>query len=129
MQIRDWTRGNILLSLTPLVKKESVNVVSFSVSNLGFPDSATLKEIYAKADELGLDLCDPHIGPEMRLTFKDQPANSFYRIAMKSVVKPGGREVVLGVDRLSDDLWLDRDGGDTDGMWHANHVFVFASRK
>ncbi len=129
MQIRDWTRDNILLNLTPLAKKESVNLVSFSVSNLGLSDGVTLKQIYAKANELGLDLCDPHVGPEMRLAFKDQPANSFYRIAMKPVIKPGGREVVFGVDRLGDDvLWLDRDGGDTDGTWYANHVFVFSSR-
>lgn len=128
MQIRDWTRDNILLNLTPLAKKESVNLVSFSVSNLGLQDSVTLREIYAKADELDLDLCDPHVGPEMRLALKDQLENSFYRIAMKPVIKPGGREVVWGVDRLGGGLWLDRDGGDTDGIWYANHVFIFSSR-
>lgn len=128
MQIRDWTIDNMLLPVIPLIKKESVNLVSFSVSNLGLPDGVTLREIYAKADELGLDLCDPHVAPEMRLAFKDQPANSFYRIAMKPVIKPGGREVVFGVDRLGDGLWLDRDGGDMDGTWYASHVFVFSSR-
>lgn len=129
IQIRDWTRDNILLNLTTLTKKESVNLVSFSVSNLGLPESVTLREIYAKADELGLDLCDPHVGPEMRLAFKDQSMNSFYRIAMRPVIKSDGREVVFGVDRLDDDLlWLDRDGGDTGGIWYANHVFVFSSR-
>lgn len=129
MQIRDWTRDNILQNLTPLANKESVNLVSFSVSNLGLPDGVTLREIYAKANELDLDLCDPHVGPEMRLAFKDQPTNSFYRIAMKPVIKPGGREVVWGVDRLGDGLWLDRDGGETDGTWYADHVFTFSSRR
>ncbi len=99
IQIRDWTRDNILLNLTPLAKKESVNLVSFSVSDLGLHTGVTLREIYAKAAEFDLSLCDPHVGPEMRLALSDQSENSFYRIAMKPVIKPGGREVVWGVDR------------------------------
>lgn len=128
IRIRDWTKDNMLLTLTPLEKKETVNVVACSILDLGLQDGVTLKEIYARAQELGLGLCDPHVGPELRLALKEQPANSFYRIAMKPVIKPGGREVVFGVDRLNDaTLWLDRDGGEVDGTWYGSHVFVFVS--
>ena len=129
MQIRDWTRDNMLLALIPLEKSEVVNLVVCSVADLGLQDSVTLKQIYAKADELGLRLCDPHVGPEMRLAFKDQLVDSYYNIAMEPIIKSDGRAVVWDVAHDSGKLWLDRRGGDENGLWNSNQVFVFSSRK
>ncbi len=129
MQIADWTKDNMLLTLTPLKKKESVDLVSFSVADLGFSNGVTLAQICATADELGLDLCDPHVGPEMRLAFKDQPVSSDYRIAMKPLFSADGSELVWILDREDAELWLGHDKGLPNSPWSTGVVFVFASRK
>ncbi len=129
MEIYDVAKNTILPTLTPLAQKESVNLVSFSVSDLGFPGGATLEQIYANADELGLDLCDPHVGPEMRLAFKGQSVKSYYRIAMKPVVDTAGYQLVWDVSRHGDAPYLDNDFGPPGFRWGAGFVFVFASRK
>ncbi len=129
IHIRDWTKDNMLLTLTPLEKKESISLVARSISDLGLRDGVTLKEIYAKALEFRLGLCDPHVGPETRLAFIDQQANSHYHIAMEPVIKSDNRKVVWDIAHTSDGLWLDRRGGDTNSLWRAEDVFIFTSHK
>lgn len=125
IHIRDWTKDNMLLTLTILEKKELVNLVARSISDLGLQGGVTLREIYVKASEFGLGLCDPHVGPEMRLAFKDQPVNSYYNIAMEPILKSDGREVVWDVAHDAEGLWLDRRGGDMNGLWYTDQVFIF----
>lgn len=128
IRIRDWTKDNMLLTLTPLEKKESVNLVACSILDLGLQDGVTLKEIYARAHGLRLGLCDPHVGPELRLVFMDQEPNSYYNIAMNPVIKPDGREVVWDIAHDTGELWLDRRGSDTNGLWYTKDIFVFSNQ-
>lgn len=128
IRIRDWTKDNMLHILMPLEKKESVNLVACSVLDLGLQDGVTLKEIYTRAQELGLGLCDPHVGPEMRLVFTDQEPNSYYNIAMEPVIKSDGREVVWDIAHDTGELWLDRRGSDTNGLWYTKDVFIFSTQ-
>lgn|SRR5690606_15246540 len=50
----------------------SVEIVELSVRDLGFPNGATLPEIFRQANELGLQLCPPELGPYLRLEYVDQ---------------------------------------------------------
>ncbi len=120
---------DMLNKLESLKQKEKIDIVSFSVEQLGFPNGATLKEIYGKAKELGLELCPPQVGPELRLNYKDQPMDEWLRIAMDSITDRSGRPGVFDVEHGSDGLWLVDDSGDPDSKWNSYNLFVFRSRK
>ncbi len=119
----------MLNKMKTLDKKEKLNVVSFSVEQLGFPNGATLQQIYDKAKELGLELCPPQVGPELRLAYRDQPSDEYLRIAMDSVNGSGGSPGLFSVDRDDDGVeWLHYDG-DLVSKWLPSDRFVFVSRK
>ena len=61
------------------------------MEQLGFPNGATLKEIYAKAKDLGLELCPAEVGPLLRLNYPDQPNGEYLRIAMETINDSDGR--------------------------------------
>ena len=54
------------------VEVEDVEIVERTVGELGFPDGATLFQVFAAAQERGLRLCPPTAGPWMRLSMLDQ---------------------------------------------------------
>lgn len=50
-----------------------VDLIVLSVSELGLGDQAPLAEIYTRATALGFALCPAEVGPELRLSYLDQP--------------------------------------------------------
>lgn len=120
---------SVLNKMEKLKSNEKVDLVSFSVAQLGFEGNATTDQIYAKAEELGLELCPPQVGPELRLTYKDQPYNDYLRIAMKQITDSGGYPHVFGLDRDGGGLWLDDSWAKPDGEWYPGRKFVFRIRK
>jgi hypothetical protein len=55
-----------------------LNLVRTTVSDLGFgEDGASLKDIYARASQLGLALCPAEVGPILRLAYLDQQLGEF----------------------------------------------------
>ncbi|KKP80310.1 MAG: hypothetical protein UR78_C0001G0030 [Candidatus Moranbacteria bacterium GW2011_GWF2_35_39] len=71
-------------------KKEQSSFVKIKVGDLGFPNGATVQEIYEKAEKLGLELCPPETGPTIRLDYekifqKEQPRREYFWIAMKQI--------------------------------------------
>lgn len=50
--------------------------VTRSVGELGFSDGAKLAQIYAQAENLGLQLCPPVAGPYLRLAYTSQQSSS-----------------------------------------------------
>lgn len=102
------------------------NLVQFTVGQLGFPRGATTEEIYAKAEELGLELCPAEVGPQLRLQYLGK---DWKLIAMKQIT---GRDGVPDVFSLvSGDAGLRLDGDDARPAfgWHGINKFVFLSRK
>ncbi|MFA6524416.1 MAG: hypothetical protein WC264_01955 [Candidatus Paceibacterota bacterium] len=120
---------DMLNKIEPLKQKEKINLVSFSIEQLGFPNGATLKEIYNKAKKLGLELCPPQVGPELRLNYKDQLMGEWLRIAMDSIADRDGGPRIFGVECYGDGLWLDSYDGNLGDRWSGNYRFVFLSRK
>lgn len=72
---------------------ESLGLVRLKVSDLGFTKNPTTNQIYARADELGLDLCPPETGPAYQVKHLDLP--DFVRIGMEQIPSRDGRPSVF----------------------------------
>ena len=64
-------------AFTAAAKETEVELVRVSVAERGFKNGATRKDIYQRAQELGLELCPNEVGPQLRLQYKDQPYNEW----------------------------------------------------
>lgn len=107
-------------------KKEKVDLVIRSVADLGFPISATRKEIYDAALKQGLFLCPAEVGLQLAANYKDQPKGEWLLIAMEPITGSGGRLVVFHVERDDDsEQWLDGNYGHPDRVWLADRRWVF----
>ncbi len=131
--ISDWANdiiGKPAFSVSADEKKE-IELVRVTVAELGFKNGATLKNIYARANELGLDLCPNEVGPQLRLQYKDQPKGERIRIAMDPIKDSGGVPDVFDVARgVGGESWLDTTRYDNPGnVWNSDGVWVFARRK
>jgi hypothetical protein len=110
-------------------ERKEYNLVSFSVENLGFPSGATTKEIYDKAEELGLELCPAEVGPLLRLNYLDQPNGEYLRVAMKTIEGSDDGSRLFGVGHGGGGRYLNAHWDDPDDRWGADRRFVFLSRK
>jgi len=119
---------DILNKLEPIKQKENIDLISFSVAQLGFPNGATLQQIYDKALEFDLELCPPQVGPELRLDYEDQP-NNYLIIAMDPISDRDGYPTLFSVGRYDSGSWLDCNGGRLSDLWSSDYHFVFRSRK
>jgi hypothetical protein len=106
-----------------------VELVVASVAELGFKDGATLKDIYVRAQSLGLDLCPPEVGPYLRLQYTDQPKGEWLVIAMEPITDSNGYLNLFYVVHDYDERWLHADLGNPDIFWDGHHRFVFLRRK
>ena len=103
----DYTR-HMLKSreFTYSTQPEQAKLVRLTVRDLGFPNGATTDQIYAKAQELGLELCPSDVGPHYRLSLTDQPMNEWTFIGMKPITAPDGYPNVFHVARIEHGSWL-----------------------
>ena len=66
--------------------KTDVDLVVVSAAELGLgAESASLRDIYARAEQLGLGLAPAEVGPALRLHYFDQPIGEFLHIGMKPI--------------------------------------------
>ncbi len=126
-KISYWAQ-DILGKIEPLKQKEEIDTVSFSVEQLGFPKGATFQEIYEKAKEFNLELCPPQIGPELRLSYTDQPNGEWLIIAMDPISDRGGAPDLFWVGRARSESWLDTAFGRLSYKWSGDDRFVFRFR-
>jgi len=110
-------------------KEQDVDLVVISVADLGFPNGATRKVIYQKAQELGLQLCPPEVGPQLRLQYLDQPMGEWLLIAMAPITDSGDGLGVFSVARGVDGLWLVGHCGRPGGFWNGFFRWAFLRRK
>jgi len=110
-------------------KPEAVDLVRLTVESLGFPKGATTKEIFERAEALGLELCPAEVGPQYRLKYADQPMKKWLRIGMKQIPDRSGDPYVFSLGRRGDGLWLREDWAEPDGGWDPSNGFAFRSRK
>lgn len=112
-----------------LKSPEEARLICLRVADLGFSHEATIDQIYAQAAELGLELCPPEVGPQLRLQYTDQLMNEFLRIGMKQVIDQDGNPLVFYIVRRADGSWLRNNSAEPGSRWDARFKFVFRLRK
>lgn len=118
--------------------KYSLHTVELTVSNLGFPDGATIIQIFKRANELGLELCPHELGPHLRLAYLDQPEDYGGSASQRHQAPSGSitiaSEILTEDDdfpkgfylrRINDVLWLRGYRADHLHVWNAWDRFVF----
>jgi hypothetical protein len=107
---------------------EAIDVVRLKVRDLGFTSYPTTNQLFAKAQEFGLELCPAEVGPQYRLQYTDQPRGDWFYIGMKPVVAPGNPRVFELAHNV-DGLWLNDNWAFPDLEWLLDLTFVFRLRK
>lgn len=112
-----------------LEKPEEIKTVRLKVRDLGFTSNPTTDQLYARAQELGLELCPAEVGPYQRLKEKDQSMGDWYWIAMKQITDRRGNPDVFYLERNDDGLWLHNHWAIPSGKWNPGDVFLFRLRQ
>lgn len=112
-----------------LSNPEDISTVRLKVRDLGFTDRPTTDQLYARAQELGLELCPAETGPHMRLAYKDQPMNEWLNVGMKQIANSNGNPHVFLLGRDDDGLWLHNNWALPGYDWNPSYEFVFSIRK
>src|SRR5258708_6667307 len=107
-------------------KQTETGIVRLKVGDLGFQGSATTDQVYAKAKELGLDLCPAEIGPHLRLKYQDQPYGDYFYIGMPQISGSDGDLDVFRVSHGGGGLWLDDSWAIPANEWSPGIEFVFS---
>ena len=136
----------------PTMKESGIDLVKLTVLQLGFRYGlhgiSDVRVMYERIESLGLKLCSPDVGPEIRIQYKNQPERDGFCIGMKPIwTRKGstrsskseachGMVFCIGHDSQNG-MWLD--GNDTydglpDRVWsahmsHVEHEWVFIKPK
>ena len=103
-----------------------IDLVVVSVKELGLKDGATTKEIYVRAQELGLDLCPTEVVPQLRLQYPDHTFAKWLNIAMEPIQgSDGHRRIFAPIRDLDGVRYLNVNYGDPNCGWHSGQQFVF----
>ena len=114
---------------TTAKKAEPTDLVRLKVRDFGFNGNPTTDEIYAKAKQLGLELCPAEVGPQYRLQYTDQPTNEYLYIGMKQIADSNGDPDVFELKRGDAELWLSHNWAKPTSKWNPVCEFVFRLRK
>lgn len=106
--------------------KSSKDLLSLTVSDLGFSDNATADQIYRRAQELGLELCTNKVGPRLRLIPPSKPVKEWLYIGMKKIEDDGGGPGVFGAVRSGDAVWFRDYWAIRIDDWSPSTEFVFS---
>jgi hypothetical protein len=97
-----------------------------SAAELGFlKDTASLTDIYARAQQLGFRTSAAEIGPLLRLQYFDQPMGEFLIIGMEPIRTWAGEPVILNVANGGAGLILIGQDGSPDAQISVVSRFVF----
>jgi hypothetical protein len=128
--IDDWAKDILSKpAFTVAAKETKIDLVNVSVTELGFSNGASTKQIYDRAKELGLFLCPDEAGPALRLVYKDQPRGEWLHVAMESIADSVGDPDVFSVGHYVTGRWLRAYCDRPDDFWDASGRWVFALGK
>jgi len=124
--IGDWA-NDILGKPAFMVATEEteVDLVKVTVAELGFKKGARRNQIYERARDLGLELCPPEVGPQLRLQYQDQPNGEWILVAMEPIVDSVGDPELFSVERDDSGLWLYSYWRNPVHFWNADRQWVF----
>lgn len=123
--LSDW--GKDILEKTQFSQEaKQYDLVRLSVAQLGFTITATIQEIYNKAQQLGLELCPAEVGPQLRLQYNSK---DLMFIAMNQILDRYGYQLVFDLDFRAGRLELGGYGASPGSRWGSHSVFVFVASK
>jgi hypothetical protein len=115
-------RPAFTLSLT----KTNVELFAVSAAELGFyTDTASLADIYGRAQELGFRLAPAEVAPQLRLQYFDQPIGEFLIIGMEPIKTWEGEPVILSVVNGGAGLIIIGQNGSADAQISVVSRFLF----
>lgn len=107
---------------------ETVDIVRLKVRDFGFTNSPTTTELFAKAEEFGLELCPAEVGPQYLSQQTDQLKGYWFNIGMKPLVA-SGEPRVFAIDRRRGGLGLSSSWASPGMTWDLAREWVFRFRK
>lgn len=107
---------------------EKVNIVRLKVRDLGFTSYPTTTELFAKAEEFGLELCPAEVGPHYCLQYTDQPLHEWLFVGMEPLVV-GSDPRVFTLEHSTYGLELNYGWAGSGDGWGLDDEFVFRFRK
>ncbi len=120
--------GEILARPTFTLSATKTNVELFVVSaaQLGFEtDTASLAEIYTRAQQLGFGLAAAEVAAQLRLQYFDQPVGEFLIIGMEPIKTRNGEPIILTVANGGAGLILIGQDGSADAQISVVSPFLF----
>ncbi|MDP7559190.1 MAG: hypothetical protein QF745_01445, partial [Planctomycetota bacterium] len=108
---------------------EEMDFIRLSVLDLDIKGTPNTDAVYARAQELGLELVPSEAGPHYRLQTMDQAMGDWAYMGMKQITGPDGRPFVFDVGRREDGLWLYGRWAPPGRQWSPGSKFVFRLRK
>lgn len=120
-RVSDWVLDMLSKKAFAVAAEEGdVNLALLSVSELGFRQGASYRDICARAIEIGLGLCPAEVGPQLRIQYTDQPRGEWVLIAMEHIL-----EGIFYVGCDDRGRWLSSNYGLLNYHWAADERFVF----
>ncbi|MDN4492612.1 helicase [Ureibacillus aquaedulcis] len=122
--------------------KYSLQIVELTVRQLGFPEGATLPQLFNQANELGLKLCPLELGPYLRLEYLDQTEGNTNQLSLQNSAPSGSITIASELVRDDDDfpkgfyirkidgvLWLRGYLADSLHVWNPDDRFIFCIKE
>ncbi|MGW1422927.1 hypothetical protein ACWAT4_22765 [Bradyrhizobium manausense] len=108
-------------------RKTNVELVDLSPAQLGFTShTVTLASVYARAQQLGLELAEAEVGPQLRIQYFDQPIGEFLIIGMEPIKTWSGEPIILNVANGGAGLILIGQDGRSEADIPVTSRFIFA---
>jgi hypothetical protein len=127
--INDWAR-EMLPAVSFANESQTLELVIATVAELGFPQGATTKEIYAAAHDSGYRLCPAEVGPALRQQYTDQIEDEYLLIGMEPIITHFDGDLhVFNVGHFHGARWLYSAGGLSVGRWGSGWRWVFVRSK
>jgi len=106
--------------------RSDVEIVAVSAAELGFrTETASLGQIYARAQQLGFELAAAEIAPQLRLQYFDQPIGEYLIVGMEPIKTWKGEPVILTVANGGAGLILIGQDGRADAEIFVASRFLF----
>lgn len=107
---------------------QELETIFIEVKDMGLPVRPTFEQVYARAEELGLELCPAEVGPQLRLQDKYQPETDHYLIAMKQITREDGEPGIFRLEHSHTGLRLYYGWAEPTNQCGALDTFVFCLR-
>ncbi|MGY8664557.1 hypothetical protein Q3C01_19700 [Bradyrhizobium sp. UFLA05-109] len=113
-------------AFTVSAAKTVVELLTVSAAELGFQgETVSMRQIYARAQQLGFELAPAEIAPQLRLQYLDQPVGEFLIIGMAPIRTWTGEAIILTVANGGAGLILIGQDGRADAEIPVTSRFVF----